>query len=101
MKMNVISYGSNHYSPKNKNSIHAEYDCIDKLPYYKRQKKLCNINILIIRVSKTNKLGMSKPCKQCVRDMNLLPKKKGYKIQYIYYSNEKEEIIKTTLNRLI
>jgi hypothetical protein len=32
--------------------------------------------------------------------MNILPEKKGYKIENVYYSNEEGNIIKTTLKSL-
>jgi len=97
---NTLSYGYNHYSTKCINSIHAEHHAILNLPYNKRQSKLVNINILVIRVSKTNKLGMSKPCSKCVDNMINLPSKKGYKIKDVYYSDSEGQIIKTTLKKL-
>lgn len=99
--MNILSFGYNHYIPNKINTIHAEHDSINKLPYYPRQRSYCSINILVIRLSKTNKLGMSKPCSMCIQNMNILPKKKGYQIKDIYYSDSKGEIVKTTLKKLL
>lgn len=82
------------------NSIHAEHDALNNLPYYKRQTKLKNINILIIRVSKTKKFTMSKPCLNCVKKLQFLPSKKGYKIQNIYYSDEDGEISQIKLSNI-
>ena len=83
-----------------KPGIHAEHDAIRKLIPLKRNKKLVNINMLVIRLSGKNKLQSSKPCINCINTMKILPEKLGYKIQNVYYSNENEEIIKTSLKSL-
>lgn len=99
-QINILSYGINHYVPKNDNSIHAEHHALNNLPYYKRQKKLKNINILILRVSKTKKITMSKPCVNCIKKLKFLPSKKGYKIQNIYYSDENGGICQIKLSNI-
>lgn len=83
-----------------KPGIHAEYDSIRKLIPLKRRKRLENINILVIRLSGKNKLQSSKPCINCINMMKTLPEKLGYKIQYVYYSNENGEIVKSNLKNL-
>ena len=80
--------------------IHAEHDAIAKLIPLRRKKKLESINILVIRLSGKNKLQSSKPCSSCIKIMQTLPIKKGYKIQNIYYSNEESTIVKTSLYNL-
>ena len=95
-----MSVGINHYRPLICNSIHAERNAINKLPNNKL-KKIIKINIIVIRVSSTGIIGMSKPCSKCVRDMSIFPNKKGYTIDKIYYSDENGNIIKTTLHKLI
>ena len=80
--------------------IHAEHDAINKLQPLKYKKKLELINLLVIRVSKTNKIQSSKPCGNCIEKMQTLPIKNGYKIQYIYYSDSEGNIIKTSLESL-
>jgi len=97
-KINILSYGINHYRPNKKTSIHAEHDAINKLPSLKKRKKLEKINILVIRITKNGKLGMSKPCSECVNKLKMLPPKNGYKINEIYYSTERESIHKIKLN---
>ena len=99
--MNILSFGYNHYLPNKLNSIHAEHDSINKLPYYRRQRSFCSINILVIRLTKTNKLGMSRPCQNCIKNMNILPRKKGYIIKDVYYSDSEGKVVKTTLNKLL
>ena len=53
-----------------------------------------------LEFSKTNKLQSSKPCNNCIKIMESIPDKKGYKIQNIYYSNSDGNIVKTNLANL-
>ena len=101
-KARILSFGTNMMGDINGTipGIHAEHNALTKLKPIKYKKKLEQINILVIRVSKTNKIQSSKPCNNCIRIMELIPERKGYKIQNIYYSNEEGNIIKTTLNIL-
>lgn len=80
--------------------VHAETDAILKLKNLKRKKKLEEIDILVIRLTGTNKLQNSKPCHHCIENMKKLLPQKGYKIRNIYYSNEYKNIIKTNLKSL-
>ena len=79
--------------------IHAEYDAIRKLLPIKN-KRLTNINILVIRISGKNKLQSSKPCVNCIECMKQIPARLGYKIQNVYYSNENGEIVKSNIKNL-
>jgi cytidine deaminase len=102
-KSRILSFGINTLgdSIKNTRGIHAEHDAITKLlPLRNKRKKLENINILVIRLSPTNKIQSSKPCYHCIEMLKILPKKRGYHIQDIYYSNPYGEIIKTNLRNL-
>jgi len=85
---------------KNQPGIHAEHDAINKLKPIKRKKYLQNVKLLVIRISKKNKLQSSKPCANCIKTMKSLPEKKGYKIKNIYYSNENGVIVKSNLINL-
>lgn len=62
--------------------------------------KKVGINMIVIRITKTNVLQTSKPCAQCIRKMRIMPERKGYKIENIYYSNGAETMVKTRLNNL-
>lgn len=84
----------------NEPGIHAEHDAINKLKPIAKKKHLQNINILVVRISKNNKLQQSKPCANCIYMMNKLPEKKGYKIKNIYYSNEYGDITRTNLKNI-
>ena len=98
-KLRVLSYGINRMGDSDGiiPGVHAEQDSIAKLPSLKKKKRLKNINILVIRLSGRNKLQTSKPCHNCINVMKMLPIKKGYNIQNIFYSNEEGNIIKTSL----
>ena len=101
-KANILSFGFNMMGDisGNEPGIHAEHDAINRLKPIKRKKHLQSINILVIRLSKNNKIQNSKPCANCIERMKYLPEKKGYKIKNIYYSNENGDIVKTTLINL-
>jgi hypothetical protein len=101
-RANILSFGFNRIGDTNGDSagIHAEHDAINKLkPLYKK-KRLVPINILVIRISKSNKLQNSKPCANCIKVMKILPEKKGYIIKNVYYSNNNGDIVKSSLKIL-
>ena len=81
--------------------IHAEQNALLKLKPIKIKKKLELIDLLVVRFSKTTKIQSSKPCNNCIKIMNDIPCKKGYKIQNIYYSDSDGNIIKTNLSNLM
>lgn len=57
--------------------------------------------MLVIRISGKYKIQSSKPCAQCLQTMVEMPEKKGYKVHRVYYSNENEDIERTTLSSLL
>jgi cytidine deaminase len=91
-----VFYGINDKSLYEKNCItkHAEVDVIIKLLKWKNSPK--QIDILVIRLSKTGKLGNSKPCFHCLKFM----KKHNNRINNIYYSSSDNLIIKEKLNNM-
>jgi hypothetical protein len=101
-KANILSFGFNMLGDisGNQPGIHAEHDAINRLKPLKRKKHLQNVNLLIVRFSKNNRLQNSKPCANCIENMKVLPEKKGYRIRNIYYSNENGEIVKSSLKNL-
>ncbi len=98
----VLSYGCNQMGDDEgiKAGVHAEQDAINKLMPLKYKKSMENINLLVIRISKKNKLQSSKPCNNCIKYMKSVSIKKGYNIKNIYYSMSEEIIVKTTLSKL-
>ncbi len=101
-KIHILSYGFNMTGDESKNDpgIHAEHDAINKLKPMRKKKHLHNVNILVVRLSKYNKLQNSKPCANCMENIKNLPQKRGYRIRNVYYSNEKGEIVKNSLRKL-
>ena len=79
-------------------SIHAEENCIDKLPYIKNGK-IKRVSLLVIRITRTGIITMSKPCFRCINFMNRALEK-GYKIDTVYYSNNEGQIEKCSLHTL-
>lgn len=101
-KTKILSFGVNTMGNVEGNvpGLHAEFDAISKLIPLKPKKKLETINIIVVRLSSKNKIQSSKPCSNCIDVMLKFPPKKGYRIQYIYYSDAYGNIIKTTLHTL-
>jgi hypothetical protein len=102
IKANILSYGFNSMGnvEGTEAGIHAEHDAILKLKPINYKRRLININILIIRMSRMNKIQNSKPCVNCIQKLKYLPLKKGYKIKNVYYSDDNGDIIKTNLTKL-
>ena len=66
-------------------SRHAEVDSIDRLtPTHKNPK----VNLLVIRCKKDKTLGNSKPCINCLKSIYIDIRRKGYKINKIYFSDD-------------
>jgi len=101
-KVSVLSYGMNSYADiDGKNpGVHAEEDAINRFMPLKLKKNLEVVDLLVIRLSKTNKIQSSKPCINCIRTMQTAPLKKGYKIRYVYYSNSEGGITRSNLKTL-
>ena len=101
-KARILSFGVNQMGDSaGKNpGIHAECDALTKLMPLKNKKRLEPINLLVVRFSPKNKIQSSKPCYNCIETMKNYPKKIGYKIVNIYYSDTDGNIIKTNLKLL-
>jgi cytidine deaminase len=101
---NVVSYGYNCYRGSNSTSsnatIHAEHCAINKLKWLQKQKNYVKISVLVIKISSTGLISMSKPCQHCIDIMQLLANKKGYYISNIYFSNNLRKIEKWSYHDL-
>lgn len=100
-KARILSYGFNSLGDKEGiyPGVHAECDALLKLKYL-NNKKLKSIDLIVIRISSTNKLKNSKPCSHCISIMNKIAIKKGYNINKILYSDGNNNLIEITLNAL-
>jgi cytidine deaminase len=81
-------------------TIHAEHSALNKLKSRPKNKKFCKIDIVVIKVSNTGLIGMSKPCKHCVDNLQKIANRKGYTIDNIYFSNQSREIEKWSYTEL-
>jgi len=88
-----LSIGYNHTRCYQINcTTHAEMDAIDKLKTRDRNKKLCKVNIVVIRINNSGNLCSSEPCHKCMTYMKTIAVKKGYKIEKIYFSTSERSI---------
>ena len=74
-------------------STHAEIATLKNLKRCKNgknkywEKGRLEIDILVLRISKTGKLGMSKPCDHCIQQLLDCT---NVRIKNVYYSNRQE-----------
>ena len=67
-------------------TTHAEVDAVNRLKPLHNTKKLCKVDLMVIRVNQSGNLANSMPCHNCANYMKTVAVKKGYKIKNIYYS---------------
>ena len=83
-------------------STHAEMDVLRKI-YKSSQipntnKRIEKFDVLVIRLSKTGKIGSSRPCFHCISSMMNTP---IAKIQYVYYSTNDGKIVREKLDTML
>lgn len=80
-------------------STHAEMDALRKI--YKmsgdKAKKYEKCDILVIRISKSGKLGQSRPCYHCLSSLSVC----DLKIRYIYYSTNEGTIVRERFDGML
>lgn len=88
----MLSHGTN-TRLTDKLTTHAEVDAMNHLPLPKKRTKIITeISILIIKATSNGELRNSAPCVHCLKSMYIMPKKLGYKINRVYYSNNDGDI---------
>lgn len=82
-----ITLARNYPNEKEKGlpSFHAEYNAIHKL--INKPNKPKEVDLLVIRITKSGILGNSRPCKYCLNHLKNVYQL-GITIKNIYYSNE-------------
>lgn len=75
-------------------SRHAEADAFNKIKTKKNMPR--NIDIFVIKITKSGQFGNSRPCKHCIDLMNI----SGFNIKYIYYSDNDGNIIKESFSHM-
>tara|TARA_B100000900_G_scaffold415334_1_gene444839 strand:- start:734 stop:1024 length:291 start_codon:yes stop_codon:yes gene_type:complete len=85
------AFGHNQYnlnnkaSEENKDCIHAEVDCVNRL---KKSEKTSHINLLVFRTNNNgDKLMNAKPCENCLKTIDFTLKRKNYKLKKLCYSD--------------
>lgn len=85
-------------------STHAEMDVLRKVLKSKSivpgtvPKRIDKYDILVIRISKTYKLGSSRPCYHCI---NSMMNTSAIKIRYVYYSTPNGRIVRERLDEML
>jgi cytidine deaminase len=82
-------------------SIHAEVNAMHKLPYLPRHKRPKKVDLLVIRVNRGGSMGNSKPCLNCVQQMNKFLPMKGYTLDTIYYTTQNGIIVSEKFTDLL
>ena len=84
-------FGYNQYninkkaSFNNRNSLHAEMDCLKKL---KKQVKKKIVNVLVFRINNNCEYLNAKPCKSCYQSILDLLDRKNFILKNIYYTDK-------------
>lgn len=81
----VLNIGFNHYINTYTYAMHAEQNAAS----VKNQDFKGLVDIVIIRINKKNQLRYSRPCNKCIEYLKRL----DYKIENVYYSTNKGDII--------
>ena len=77
-------------------SMHAEMNAIRKASTNRSIKDGATMDLIVIRVSPTGVLGMSRPCCRCIQWIQTA----RFKIEKIYYSTADGKIVAEKLNQL-
>ena len=80
-------------------STHAEMDVLRKVLKSKSvPKRIDKYDIIVIRISRTYKLGSSRPCYHCI---NTMMNASSIKIRYVYYSTRDGKIVRERLDEML
>jgi cytidine deaminase len=78
-----------------KKNAHAEQNALKKLMSLPN-KKMKNISLLVIRITKTGTVGESRPCLHCLSAME----RSKLKIKWVYYSTKEGTIVREKLSEM-
>ena len=83
-------------------STHAEMDVLRKvtksLPTTSHMKRIEKYDVLVVRFSKTHRLGSSRPCMHCIMSMQ---EASTIKIRFVYYSTTDGKIVREKLDDML
>lgn len=100
----LVNYGENQYKDPDfpcMASIHAEVNAMHKLPYLPRHKRPKKVDLLVIRVNRGGSMGNSKPCLNCIQQMQKFLPMKGYTLDTIYYTATNGVIMEAKFSDLL
>lgn len=94
-----IAFGQNYERSGYSISIHAEVNALNKLRHTIsfRQKNKKHYDLLVVRLTKANKCGESRPCFHCLKTLL----KSGINIKFVYYSTNDGTIVREKLNNML
>ena len=75
-------------------SVHAEINALEKL---KKVDKRRGYDLLVVKKTKANLLGESRPCMHCIQRLI----KSGINIRHVYYSTKKGTIEREKFNVML
>ncbi len=88
--------------PGHPGSTHAEMDVLRKvtksLPPTTHLKRVEKYDVLVVRFSKTHRLGSSRPCMHCIMSMQ---EASSIKIRYVYYSTPDGKVVREKLDEML
>lgn len=82
-------------------TCHAEITSCKKLSKMTSKLKMKSLDLYVLKVSKSGKLGISKPCYHCIKYLKKYTSLIGCNLRYVYYSNSNGNIIKERFVELL
>lgn len=80
-------------------STHAEENALKR--YLKISNAPKKIDILVVRFSKKNRMGISRPCRHCLLRINEACRTYGVSVGRIFYSTNGDIIVSEKFNRML
>jgi cytidine deaminase len=79
-------------------SIHAEMDALAKVPRPRTPRQRQTYDALVIRIGCSGKLGISRPCHHCIKNLQMT---ENIKVRNVYYSSMSGAIIRERLEDML
>jgi len=91
-----VTFGRNYDGPNVECRLHAEIDAFQKLRDQKRKNRKY-YDLLVIRLTKSNKFGQSRPCCHCLKTLV----RSGINIRFVYYSTADGTVVREKFNTML
>lgn len=78
--------------------MHAEMAALTKYSRHSKiyKSKKTSTDLVVVKINRSGVMSCSKPCFMCIKMMM----KSNYNINYIYYSNDENTVVRTTVKEL-